>query len=119
MKLANVSGRATLVLGDEVTDVATASGGSFGPSLASVYDDWTAFVAFAATVSAGTGPLVEADLGCPVPEPRQVFAIGLNYRSHAEESGMALPAVPAAAGGVVRRRAVPAHRVASRAMRWQ
>ena len=44
---------------------------------------------------AGTGPLVEADLGCPVPEPRQVFAIGLNYRSHAEESGMALPAVPA------------------------
>ena len=24
---------------------------------------------------------------CPVPRPRQVFAIGLNYRSHAEESG--------------------------------
>ena len=34
-------------------------------------------------------------LGCPVPTPRQVFAIGLNYRSHAEESGMALPTVPA------------------------
>ena len=47
MKLANVNGRATLVLGDEITDVATASGGSFGPSLASVYDDWAAFVAFA------------------------------------------------------------------------
>jgi 2-keto-4-pentenoate hydratase/2-oxohepta-3-ene-1,7-dioic acid hydratase in catechol pathway len=30
-----------------------------------------------------------------VPSPRQVFAIGLNYRSHAEESGMAVPAVPA------------------------
>jgi len=95
MKLANVNGRATLVLGDEITDVATASDGTFGPSLAAVYDDWAAFVAFAATVSAGTGPLVETDLGCPVPEPRQVFAIGLNYRSHAEESGRALPAVPA------------------------
>jgi 2-keto-4-pentenoate hydratase/2-oxohepta-3-ene-1,7-dioic acid hydratase in catechol pathway len=38
---------------------------------------------------------VEADLRCPVPVPRQVFAIGLNYRSHAEESGMATPEVPA------------------------
>src|SRR4029079_3720965 len=31
----------------------------------------------------------------PVPTPRQVFAIGLNYRSHAEESGMKVPDVPA------------------------
>ena len=38
---------------------------------------------------------MRARLGCPVPGPRQVFAIGLNYRSHAEESGMALPSVPA------------------------
>jgi 2,4-diketo-3-deoxy-L-fuconate hydrolase len=30
-----------------------------------------------------------------VPRPRQVFAIGLNYRSHAEESGMPVPDVPA------------------------
>jgi 2,4-didehydro-3-deoxy-L-rhamnonate hydrolase len=46
-------------------------------------------------VTANTGPLVETDLGCPVPAPRQVFAIGLNYRTHAEESGTAPPAVPA------------------------
>jgi len=39
------------------------------------------------------GPL--SDLRGPVPGPRQVFAIGLNYRSHAEESGMAVPDVPA------------------------
>jgi 2-keto-4-pentenoate hydratase/2-oxohepta-3-ene-1,7-dioic acid hydratase in catechol pathway len=38
---------------------------------------------------------VETDLGCPVPAPAQVFAIGLNYQSHAEESGMAAPEVPA------------------------
>jgi 2-keto-4-pentenoate hydratase/2-oxohepta-3-ene-1,7-dioic acid hydratase in catechol pathway len=59
-----------------------------------LYDDWDAFRDFAATVIAGTGPLIEADLRNPVPRPRQVFAIGLNYRSHAEESGMALPEVP-------------------------
>lgn len=31
----------------------------------------------------------------PVPQPRQVFAIGINYRSHAEEVRLELPEVPA------------------------
>ena len=95
MKLANVNGRAALVFGDGVTDVATASGGRFGPDPMAVYDDWPAFVDFGSTIATGTAPLVDADLRCPVPAPRQVFAIGLNYRSHAEESGMATPEVPA------------------------
>ncbi|HEY8058533.1 MAG TPA: fumarylacetoacetate hydrolase family protein [Acidimicrobiales bacterium] len=95
MKLANVGGRAALVLADGVADVATATDGRFGPDLGPIYDDWAAFAEVAATITTATGPLDEAALGCPVPAPRQVFAIGLNYRSHAEESGMALPAVPA------------------------
>lgn len=32
--------------------------------------------------------------GPPVPDPRQVFGIGLNYRSHAAESGLELPPAP-------------------------
>jgi 2-keto-4-pentenoate hydratase/2-oxohepta-3-ene-1,7-dioic acid hydratase in catechol pathway len=60
-----------------------------------LYDDWDAVAAWAPGVAAGTAPLDEARLGCPVPRPRQVFAIGLNYRSHAEETGMAVSAVPA------------------------
>lgn len=95
MKLANVNGRAALVIGDQIADVASASDNRFGPDLASVYEQWDDFVAFAATVTAGSAPLIEADLQNPAPMPRQVFAIGLNYRSHAEESGMALPTVPA------------------------
>ena len=95
MKLANVNGRAALVLGDEIADVATASDGRFGPDLMAVYNDWADFMDFAPAVTTGTGPLVETDLRCPVPTPRQVFAIGLNYRSHAAESGMAIPDVPA------------------------
>jgi 2,4-didehydro-3-deoxy-L-rhamnonate hydrolase len=95
MKLANVNGRAALILGDEIADVATASQGRFGPDPMAVYDDWSAFVEFASTVTTATGPLVDADLRSPVPAPRQVFAIGINYRSHAEESGMAIPDVPA------------------------
>jgi 2,4-didehydro-3-deoxy-L-rhamnonate hydrolase len=95
VKLASVNGRAALVLGDEIADVATAFDDRFGPDPMALYDEWDVFKDFAATVSSATGPLVDADLCNPVPQPRQVFAIGLNYRSHAEESGMAAPAVPA------------------------
>lgn len=95
MKLANHGGRAVLVLGDTVADVATVSDGRLGPDLRSVYDRWPELVALAGTVTEGTGPYDEVALRRPVPEPRQVFAIGLNYRSHAEESGMAVPEVPA------------------------
>jgi 2-keto-4-pentenoate hydratase/2-oxohepta-3-ene-1,7-dioic acid hydratase in catechol pathway len=95
VKIANSNDRAVLVLGDEIVDIAEASDGHYGPDPLGVYDDWAAFVDFAGGVTAGTAPLIEADLRCPVPTPRQVFAIGLNYRSHAEESGMAVPEVPA------------------------
>lgn len=95
MKIAHHDGRLALVLADGIADVETASGGRFGPDPMSAFDDWPALVAWAAGVTETTGPLDEARLGCPVPRPRQVFAIGLNYRSHAEESGMALPEVPA------------------------
>jgi 2,4-didehydro-3-deoxy-L-rhamnonate hydrolase len=95
MKIANHAGRLVLVLADGIADVSTASDGRFGPDPMSAYDDWPAFVAWASGITEPTGPLEEAQLGNPVPHPRQVFAIGLNYRSHAEESGMALPEVPA------------------------
>jgi len=102
VKLANVADRAALVLGDQsdqIADVATASGGRFGPDLMGLYADWAAFAhwaaAFEAEAGRATGPLVEADLVLPVPLPRQVFAIGLNYRAHVEESGATLPEVPA------------------------
>jgi 2,4-diketo-3-deoxy-L-fuconate hydrolase len=94
VKLANAGGRAALVLGDEIADVATASGGELGPDPMAVYEQWDSLVELAGTISAGTGPLDEADLRNPVPLPRQVFAIGLNYRRHAEESGMDIPDIP-------------------------
>ena len=74
--------------------MATASEGRFGPDPMSAYDEWAAFAEWASGVSDATGPLTSG-LRCPVPRPAQVFAIGLNYRSHAEESGMTVPDVPA------------------------
>lgn len=40
------------------------------------------------------GTVDAARLGPVVPRPAKVFAIGLNYRSHAGESGMAVPPAP-------------------------
>jgi 2-keto-4-pentenoate hydratase/2-oxohepta-3-ene-1,7-dioic acid hydratase in catechol pathway len=95
MRIANLDGRAAIVLGEEIADVATVSAGRFGPDPMRLFDDWAAFSAFARGVDRGTGPLDESLLGNPVPAPSQVFAIGLNYRSHADEAGMAVPEVPA------------------------
>lgn len=95
MKIANIDDRAVLVVDDTVVDVASASDGRFGPDPMDLYDQWDEFAEWASGVGAGTEPLDESALGSPVPRPRQVFAIGLNYRSHAEESGMAVPDVPA------------------------
>lgn len=95
MKIANHAARAALVLDDEIADIATATDGRFGPDPMGIYDRWDEFVDAASSITTGTGPLDVSALGCPVPAPRQVFAIGLNYRKHAEESGMQVPEFPA------------------------
>ncbi len=40
------------------------------------------------------GPLTEVAPGPPLPRPRQVFGIGLNYGAHAAETGMERPDAP-------------------------
>jgi acylpyruvate hydrolase len=39
-------------------------------------------------------PLAEVELLAPVPRPRAIFGIGLNYRAHAEEGGGTVPEYP-------------------------
>ena len=96
MRLANVGGRAAVLVEAGAIDVERASGGRFGPDVQALYDDWVAFRGFADGVDPSLAePFEEGSLDSPVPSPRQVFAIGLNYRAHAEESGMAVPEVPA------------------------
>ncbi len=96
MKLANLHDRAVLLEGSTAIDVAEATKGEFGPELGPIYDRWDAFVEAARGIDTSAGhAFAEGDLGSPVPSPRQVFAIGLNYRSHAAETGMTVPEVPA------------------------
>jgi 2-keto-4-pentenoate hydratase/2-oxohepta-3-ene-1,7-dioic acid hydratase in catechol pathway len=96
IRLANVAGRASLLVGDGQLDVERASGGRFGADPMAALAAWDAFAAWAAGRRAGeaTAPAAEAALGPPVPRPRSVFAIGLNYRDHAREAGLDVPAQP-------------------------
>ena len=96
IRLANAQGRAVLVVGDQIADVERASDKRFGSDPMAVLAQWDAFAAWAAGVGAGaaTGAYDETQLDAPVPRPSKVFAIGLNYKTHAEESGLALPTKP-------------------------
>lgn len=90
MKIANLDGRAVWVTDAGAIDVAEASAGRFGPDPQSLFDDWEAFAQWSSTVDADAAASVAfeaSDLGAPVPRPRQVFAIGLNYAEHAAEAG--------------------------------
>jgi 2-keto-4-pentenoate hydratase/2-oxohepta-3-ene-1,7-dioic acid hydratase in catechol pathway len=95
MRIANADGRLALVTGEHVIDVAQRSGGLFGPDVQDAYDRWTEFTAWAAQAdTAGGTPLDQDRLGPVVPRPRQIFAIGLNYRGHAVETGLDIPTSP-------------------------
>ena len=106
MRLVNWEGRLGLEVAGRVIDVHERSGGRFssdpmcaltGPEGTDrTGSEWTALQAWAASQSAReSDPEVDPSrLGAPVPNPTQVFAIGLNYRDHAEEASLPLPKSP-------------------------
>ncbi|GAB3519581.1 fumarylacetoacetate hydrolase family protein [Phytohabitans suffuscus] len=95
MRTANLGGRLVLVRGGRALDVATASGGRYGPDPQAVFDDWAGFHAWARSADLGAAePYEPEELGPPVPRPGQVFAIGVNYREHADESGYGADSSP-------------------------
>ncbi|QIS03295.1 fumarylacetoacetate hydrolase [Nocardia brasiliensis] len=99
MRFATISDRLSLItLSDTVIDLARASGGRFGPSIQDAYAHWDELLEFCATVTEEGTPLsavATTEFGNPAPNPRQLFAIGLNYADHAAESGLAAPEEPA------------------------
>jgi 2-keto-4-pentenoate hydratase/2-oxohepta-3-ene-1,7-dioic acid hydratase in catechol pathway len=96
MRLANLAGRATIVTGNAAIDVEKASRGRFPADPHEVFAHWTDFRRWAGGLrDSGDRPIVESDLGAPSPRPTQVFGIGLNYKAHAAEAGLPVPATPA------------------------
>ncbi|SDT80309.1 fumarylacetoacetate hydrolase family protein [Actinoplanes derwentensis] len=93
MRIANLSGRLVLITEHgTAVDVEQLSEGRFSADPQAVYPRWAEFRAWAATAELADGvPFSATDLGAPAPAPRQILAIGLNYRDHAAESGFAVP----------------------------
>lgn len=95
MRLGTIAGRLALVSGDQALDVNVASSGrlSHDPLIALGHlADMRAWAAAADWSGAVT--FRPEELGPPVPRPRQVFAVALNYRPHAAEAGFTPPAQP-------------------------
>jgi 2-keto-4-pentenoate hydratase/2-oxohepta-3-ene-1,7-dioic acid hydratase in catechol pathway len=84
-----------IVRSDQFIDVETASRGTFPSEPLGAFERWAEFVEWDASLSDGqAAALLNRQLGAPVPNPRQVFAIGLNYADHAAEAGLSKPSAP-------------------------
>lgn len=94
MRVASAEGRLVIAAGSGWVDVEQASGGRFSSDPQAVYDRWDEFRDWAGS-GFDTSQAREFDVfDAPVPCPRQLIAIGLNYREHAIESKLAIPDHP-------------------------
>lgn len=93
MRLATIAGRVHIRDGHHYYDLADSSDGVLPSDPLAVLDRWHEVVAWAADAtpaSAAVGkPVDEVVLEAPVPRPRQIFAVGLNYAAHAAETNLA------------------------------
>jgi len=101
MRIANLSGRATIVTDEGLVDVEKASNGAFSCDLDVLVGQIDAVRAWfdetaPETTDEATPAAVARDpeLGPVISRPGQIFAIGLNYRTHALEMGLTLPGKP-------------------------
>jgi 2-keto-4-pentenoate hydratase/2-oxohepta-3-ene-1,7-dioic acid hydratase in catechol pathway len=96
MRFVNADGRAALLVGSEVHDLHQLSGGKVpADPMAVLADYWEdALEAHDEGSFDGGRPVDQVRLGPPVPAPRCVYAIGLNYRDHAREIGAEVGAIP-------------------------
>ena len=99
LKLASLQGRAQFVIGSSaefrVVDVEHSSNGMLPSDVMACYSAWQLLRVHAATLAPTDGVACSLEqLDCPVPQPRQLFAVGLNYKKHAEEMGSPIPTTP-------------------------
>ena len=95
MRLFNLAGRLSTFVDGSVVDVATASDNRFSAEPQQMFDDWHALTEWGESVDArGSGVTDTEQLQAPVPRPPQVFAIGLNYKAHAQEGIFSVPEEP-------------------------
>ena len=93
-RLGNLNGRAVLIDGENWHDLAAASNGSFSGDPMEAVHRHAELHTIQLDNRSPEGAVASAVFGPPVPCPRSVFAIGLNYAGHAGEADMDLPESP-------------------------
>ncbi len=102
MKIANIKGRAHIVTPTGGIDIEAASEGKFSADSQLIIAQLDSLKAWYEKTKPAEDPSLSTDklqqdltrLEAPVPNPNQVFAIGLNYQAHTAEVGRALPLEP-------------------------
>jgi 2-keto-4-pentenoate hydratase/2-oxohepta-3-ene-1,7-dioic acid hydratase in catechol pathway len=95
MRFGTQDGRVVLLADGRALDVHVASEGDLPWEPLAALERWDEVRGFAASADwREAEPLDESRLGPPVPCPRQVFAVALNYRPHAAEAGFVPPDAP-------------------------
>jgi 2-keto-4-pentenoate hydratase/2-oxohepta-3-ene-1,7-dioic acid hydratase in catechol pathway len=94
IRLANLKGRAVVLVDGGAVDVERSAGGKFSADPMDALRQWDRFSDWARGLSKAEAPVNEADLGAPVPRPSKVYGIGMNYRDHATEANLPIPAAP-------------------------
>ncbi len=89
--------RAALLQGDSYVDLHATDTG-LPASVRGLLEGGPALLAWAREAAARPNavrvPVAGAKLKAPIPDPPKVICVGLNYRDHAEESGVAIPKEP-------------------------
>ena len=95
-KLANIEGRAALVEGENYYDLETLSSGKFDKDTSNALNNLNGLSELSKDLSKSepTGLLRNVRIDAPISAPKNCYAVGLNYKNHAEEAGMDIPAVP-------------------------
>jgi len=92
MRIGNLSGRLAIFTEAGAVDVEKASKGAFSSDPQYVYERWAGLRAWAAEGGPRRGESLRPRRPrLPDPGAGQIFAVGLNYHSHAAEAGIADP----------------------------
>jgi 2-keto-4-pentenoate hydratase/2-oxohepta-3-ene-1,7-dioic acid hydratase in catechol pathway len=95
-KLGNVNGKAALIKNDAFYILSEISNGEISDNTSRAVNNLDAIAKLYSVIDqfAPSGSLKDVKMGPPITGSRNCFAVGLNYRNHAEESGMEIPPFP-------------------------
>ena len=95
-KLANIKGRAALLNEESFYDLEKISEGNLSHDTTNALFHLEELDELSNKLNdlEATGKISEAEFDAPVSFPKNCYAVGLNYRNHAEEANMTIPEIP-------------------------